>query len=105
MSEPVRRRRTRTARELADERKVSERFIRSRVAERREDYEGRAAARRDEAARLRAEGSTYREIADALGCSVGTVGRLLHEYRERAGIPQPGRGRRSTTIPMPKAAS
>lgn len=102
MNEPVRQRRTRTARELAEELGVSERFIRSRRAESREDFEARAAARRDEAARLRAGGATYREIADALDCSTGTVGRLLHEHRERAGLPQPGRGRRSTTIPMPR---
>lgn len=101
MSEPVRRRRTRTARELADELGVSERFIRSRRAESREDYEGRAAARRERAATLRAGGATYKAIADELGCSTGTVGRLLHEWREQAGVPQPGRGRRSTTIPFP----
>lgn len=98
--EPVRQRRTRTARELAEEHGVSERFIRRTVAESREDYEGRAAARRERAAELRAGGATYREIADALGCSTGTVGRLLHEHREREGIPQPGRGRRNTTVPM-----
>lgn len=102
MSEPVRRRRTKTAREMADERGVSPRFIRSRIAESREDFEGRAAARRERAATLRASGATYREIADALDCSTGTVGRLLHEHREREGIPQPGRGRRNTTVPMPK---
>lgn len=101
MSEPVRRRRTRTARELADELGVSERFIRSRRAESREDFEGRAAARRERAAALRASGMTYREIADELDTSTGTVGRLLHEHRERAGVPQPGRGRRNTTVPMP----
>ena len=105
MSEPVRRRRTRTARELAEERGVSERFIRSRVAERREDFEGRAAARRERAAALRAGGATYREIADELDCTTGTVGRLLHEHREREGLPQPGRGRRNTTVPMQGKAS
>ena len=104
--EPVRQRRTRTARELAEEHGVSPRYIRRVVAESREDYEGRAAARRERAAELRASGSTYREIADALDCSTGTVGRLLHEHRERTGVPQPGLGRRNMTIPMPgKAAS
>jgi len=104
--EPVRQRRTRTARELAEEHGVSPRYIRRVVAESREDYEGRAAVRRERAAALRSEGKTYREIADELNCSTGTVGRLLHEHRERSGIPQPGRGRRNTTTPMPgKAAS
>lgn len=101
--EPVRQRRTRTARELAEEHGVSPRYIRRVVAESREDYEGRAAARRERAAALRSKGKTYREIADELDCSTGTVGRLLHEHRERAGIPQPGRGRRNTTIPIPGA--
>lgn len=100
--EPVRQRRTRTARELAEEHGVSPRFIRRTVAESREDFEGRAAARRERAAALRAGGATYKAIADDLGCSTGTVGRLLHEHREREGIPQPGRGRRNTTIPMPQ---
>lgn len=105
-TEPVRRRRTKTARELADELGVSERFIRSRIAESREDFEGRAAVRRERAAELRAGGATYREIANELDCSTGTVGRLLHEHRERTGVPQPGRGRRNTTVPMPdKTAS
>lgn len=100
--EPVRKRRARTAAELAAEYGVSPRTIQRDVAERREDFEGRAAARRERAAELRAGGATYREIADELDCTTGTVGRLLHEHREREGIPQPGRGRRNTTVPMPK---
>lgn len=102
MSQPVRRRRDKTARELAAEQGVSTRTIQRDIAESREDFEARAAARRERAAALRASGATYREIADALECSTGTVGRLLHEYREREGIPQPGRGRRNTTVPMPR---
>lgn len=91
-----------TAREAAEQLGMSERNVRRWRAEPREAVEGRAAARRDEAARLRAGGATYLEIADALDCSTGTVGRLLHEHRERAGLPQPGRGRRSTTVPFPR---
>lgn len=102
MSEPVRARRPRTARELAAEHGVSPRTIQRAVSESREDFEARAALRRGRAAQLRAGGATYREIAEALDCSTGTVGRLLHEHRERAGIPQPGRGRRNTTVPMVK---
>ncbi|MDN5559851.1 MAG: helix-turn-helix domain-containing protein [Ruaniaceae bacterium] len=100
--EPVRKRRARTAAELAAEYGVSPRTIQRDVAERREDFEGRAAARRARAAALRAGGATYKAIADEMGVSTGTVGRLLHEHREREGIPQPGRGRRNTTMPMPK---
>lgn len=99
--EPNRQRRDETARELAERLGVSERYVRSVRAESREDFEGRAAMRRARAGTLRAGGASYREIADELGCSTGTVGRLLHEWRKREGVPQPGRGRRSTTIPMP----
>ncbi|WP_082767883.1 helix-turn-helix domain-containing protein [Dietzia cinnamea] len=91
-----------TAAELAAELGTSERHAKRLWAEPREAVEARAAARRGRAAELRAGGATYREIAEALDCSTGTVGRLLHEHRERAGIPQPGRGRRNTTVPMVK---
>lgn len=95
-----------TAREAAERLGTSERTVRRWRAESREDFETRAAVRRERAAELRAGGATYREIADELDCSTGTVGRLLHEHRKRAGVPQPGRGRRNTTVPMPgKAAS
>lgn len=105
MSEPVRARRSRTARELAAEHGVSPRTIQRAVSESREDFEARAAARRERAAKLRAGGDTYREIADELDCSTGTVGRLLHEHRARTGVPQPGRGRGNTTVPMPGRAA
>ena len=95
-----------TAREAAERVGRSARTVQRWRAESREDYEGRAAARRERAAALRAGGATYREIADELDCSTGTVGRLLHEHRARTGVPQPGRGRRNSTVPMPgKAAS
>lgn len=66
------------------------------------DQSRRAAERRERAAALRADGATYKAIAYDLGCSTGTVCRPLHEHREREGIPQPGRGRRNTTVPMPR---
>lgn len=91
-----------TAREVAERTGKSERTVRRYFAESREDFEGRAAARRERAAELRAGGATYKQIADDLGCSTGTVGRLLHEWRKQTGVPQPGRGRRNTTIPMGK---
>lgn len=90
-----------TAREVAERTGKTARTVRRYFAEDREHYESSAAARREHAATLRAGGATYKAIADELGCSTGTVGRLLHEWREQAGVPQPGRGRRSTTIPMP----
>lgn len=91
-----------TAREVAERTGKSERTVRRYFAEDREDFERRAAARRERAAELRAGGASYKAIADELGCSTGTVGRLLHEYRQRAGVPQPGRGRRATTIQIPR---
>ena len=105
MSALDRSRRPLTAAELGAELGVSERQAKRVWAEPREDVEARATARRERAAELRAAGKTYREIADDLKCSTGTVGRLLHEHRERAGIPQPGRGRRNTTVPMPDTAA
>src|SRR5699024_969276 len=93
-------RRPLTAAERAAELGVSERQAKRVWAESGEDVETRAAARRERAAELRAGGATYREIAGELDCSTGTVGRLLHEHRKRTGVPQPGRGRRNTTVPM-----
>lgn len=90
-----------TAAEAAAMLGISERHVKRLRAEPRDEVTARAAARRERAGALRAGGASYREIADELGCSTGTVGRLLHEWREREGMPQPGRGRRSTTIPMP----
>lgn len=91
-----------TAREVAERTGKSARTVRRYFAEDREDFEGRAAARRERAAELRTGGATYKAIADDLGCSTGTVGRLLHEWREQTGVPHPGRGRRNTTVPMPR---
>lgn len=91
-----------TAAEAAAMLGVSERHVRRLRAEPRDEVTARATERRKRAAELRAGGATYKAIADDLGCSTGTVGRLLHEHREREGIPQPGRGRRNTTVPMPR---
>jgi DNA-binding CsgD family transcriptional regulator len=72
-------RRTKTAKQLADELGVSERSIRNIVAEPRDDYEGRAAEKRMKARQLRAEGASYRQIADELKVSIGSVSSLLHQ--------------------------
>ncbi|RYH22504.1 MAG: replication protein RepB, partial [Alcaligenaceae bacterium] len=42
----------------------------------------RAKARRDRAVELRAQGLKYRQIAEMMGISTGTVGRLLHDARK-----------------------
>jgi len=83
-------RRKRTAREAAVLLGVSERTIRNIVAEPRDDYEARARERRNRAAELRKQGLLYREIAETMGCSIGTVGRLLYDVRKYATPDQRG---------------
>ncbi|MBF6341762.1 replication protein RepB [Nocardia abscessus] len=78
MAAEHRKRRTKTARELAAQLGVSERAIRKIVAEPRDDYEARARAKQTRARELRARGATYRQIADDLGISIGSVSTLLH---------------------------
>jgi len=73
-----RRRRTKTAREMAEQLGVSERSIRKIVAEPRDAYEARAKDKQIRARQLRATGATYRQIADDLGISLGSVSTLLH---------------------------
>lgn len=75
-------RRAITARELAERLGSSERTARRLVAEPRTDYLDRARVRRDRAVELRNAGMKYREIADEMGVSTGTVGRLLHDARK-----------------------
>lgn len=75
-------RRSITARELAQRLGSSERTARRLVAEPRTDFLDRAKARRNRAVELRTSGMKYREIADEMGVSVGTVGRLLHDARK-----------------------
>ncbi len=79
---PVRRKQT--ARELAEKFGASTRTIQRLVAEPRDDYEARARERRNRAAELRKRGLQYREIAETMGCSIGTVGRLLYDARKYA---------------------
>lgn len=70
-------RRTKTARELAEQFGASDRTIRRMIAEPRADYESRAGEKRRRAQQLRAEGATYRQIADELGVGIGSVSSLL----------------------------
>jgi len=77
-------RRTKTARELAALYGVHPATVRRTMAEPRADYLARAAARRAHAVELRAQGMKHRQIAEEMGCSIGTVGRLLYEARRSA---------------------
>lgn len=70
-------RRSKTARELAERWGASDRTIRRIVAEPRDNYETRAKEKREHARTLRAGGATYREIADEMGISIGSVSTLL----------------------------
>lgn len=84
MAAEHRKRRTRTAREMAEQLGVSERSIRNIVAEPRDDYEGRAKAKQERARALRAGGATYKQIAEELGISIGSVSTLLHRTHATA---------------------
>lgn len=77
-------RRTKTARELAEQFGISQRHVRRMIAEPRAEFLGRAAARRETAVRLRAQGLTYAQIAEETGIPVGTARRLVHEARKAA---------------------
>ncbi|WP_432489006.1 RNA polymerase sigma factor [Kineococcus sp. SYSU DK018] len=78
-----------TAREAAEKYGVSPRTVRRLVAEPRSDFLSRAAARRAQAVQLRLDGASYAEIAEAMGCSTGSVGSLLHDARRRGEMPAP----------------
>ena len=82
-------RRKMTAREAAEKYGVSPRTVRRLVAEPRQDFLSRAAVRRAQAVELRVAGASYIEIAEAMGCSTGTVGRLLHDARRYGEMPEP----------------
>lgn len=76
-------RRNGTAREVAQRFGVSPRTVRSIVAEPREEFEARAAARQDEALRLIESGLTYRQVAELMGTTRGTAAGLVHRARQR----------------------
>lgn len=84
MSAQAPRRRKATAKELAKRMGASERTVRNLVAEPRADFLARAAANRARAVELRGQGLLYREIAEQMDISIGTVGKLLHDARRLA---------------------
>ncbi|MFE6229412.1 sigma factor-like helix-turn-helix DNA-binding protein [Cellulosimicrobium sp. NPDC057862] len=75
-------RRNSTARELADRLGMSTRTVQRVIAEPREQFEARAAQRRERVISLRREGKTYAEIAAAVGMTTGGVGTILHHARK-----------------------
>jgi DNA-directed RNA polymerase specialized sigma24 family protein len=70
-----------TAREAAELMGCTPRYVRRVVAEPREEFLARAAERRDAVMALRDKGLKYREIADELGISIGTVSTIIHHAR------------------------
>ncbi|MCT6782269.1 hypothetical protein LXH09_37235 [Streptomyces sp. CS7] len=79
--EPVRERRTATARELADRFGVSPRTVLRMVAEERAMYEARSRQRRNEIVELHRQGLKGYEIARELNVSAGLVSTRLKEAR------------------------
>lgn len=75
-------RRSMTAKEGAERLGVSPRTIQRIIAEPRKEFEGRARERRNRAFELRKTGMKYREIAETMGISIGTVGSLLHDAKK-----------------------
>lgn len=75
-------RRKMTAREAAELVGCTPRHIRSVVAEPRHEFLARAAERREKVMALRDQGKKYREIADELGISVGTVSTIIHHAKK-----------------------
>ena len=76
---PMRVRRNKTARELADKFGVSPRTIQRMVAQSREDYLAEAAARHERIRAMRAEGMTMRAIAEREGVTARAVHYAIHK--------------------------
>lgn len=78
MAAEYRKRRNKTAKEMAEQLGISVRSVRNIIAEPRENFEARAAEKRARARQLRDGGATYSEIAEDLKVSIGSVSSLLH---------------------------
>ncbi|MFQ6225773.1 helix-turn-helix domain-containing protein [Nocardia sp. NPDC002869] len=95
MSEPIRGRRTESARELAARLGVSPRTIQRTAAEAGEDFEARANDRRERIIELALAGMTYAEIAAELRIAPALVATRVVEARAAGiDIPPRRRGRR-----------
>ncbi|MDM1998712.1 helix-turn-helix domain-containing protein, partial [Mycobacteroides abscessus] len=69
---------------------VSMRTVQRFAAEPREEFLARAAERRARVVELRAAGLKYTDIAEQVGCSIGVVGRLIHDARRHGEFPAKG---------------
>lgn len=80
MPAQIQKRRTKTAREIAEKFGISERTVRTMIAEPRDEYLARASTKREQAAELRAEGLSVRAIAEKMGISKSAAGRYVKDY-------------------------
>lgn len=78
---PVRRKKT--ARELAEQLGISTSTVRRLMAEPRDQYLARANAKREQVAKLRAQGLSVRAISAELEIPKSTVGRYVQEYENQ----------------------
>lgn len=81
MTVKVRRRRNKTAKEVAEKFNMSERTVRRYIAETREDYENRASERRLLAHSLKNKDKTWHEVGEIMGISEKAAKALGHRYR------------------------
>lgn len=91
-------RRTKSARELAEQFGISERHVRRLIAEPRQDFLTRAAARRQQVVKLRSQGLTYAEIAEQMDISASAVGRLMWSARRHGEVDDAADGDRTTPV-------
>jgi len=61
---------------------VSTRTVYRVIAEPRVDFEARGQVKREQAVSLRDQGLTYTQIAEAMGTTTGSVGRMLYNARQ-----------------------
>lgn len=76
----IRKKRKVTAKEAAKRLGLSERTIRNYQAEYRNDYEKRAAERREMAHKLRSHGMTWADVGKALNCSPEAARALSNRF-------------------------
>ncbi|QRZ60971.1 hypothetical protein [Rothia sp. ZJ932] len=84
MSAQAQRKRTKTAREIANRFGISERTVRTMIAEPRDQYLARAKYKRKQAAELRTQRLSIRKIAEKIGVSKSSTGRYVQEYEKRS---------------------
>ncbi|MBF0809381.1 helix-turn-helix domain-containing protein [Rothia nasimurium] len=71
-----------TAREAAERLGVTTRTVQRLMAEPRDKYLARANHKREQAAELRAQGLSVRQIAEKMGVSKSAAGRYVQEYEK-----------------------